>query len=99
MTGVQTCALPISTIYYPYRTKAQVPEAQRDTYSSRYNTYNIVGLPPGPIANPGSAAIDAALNPAKTDYYYFCHSADGKAYYAKTAEQHQKNLKKAGLTQ
>lgn len=97
-TGTQQLGCD-STIYYPYRTKAQVPEAQRDTYSSRYNTYNIVGLPPGPIANPGSAAIDAALNPAKTDYYYFCHSADGKAYYAKTAEQHQKNLKKAGLTQ
>ena len=68
-------------------------------FTSRYNTYEITGLPPGPITNPGSAAIDAALNPAKTDYYYFCHSADGKAYYAKTAAEHQKNLKKAGLVQ
>lgn len=97
-TGTQQLGCD-STIFYPYRTKAQVPAAQRDTYSSRYNTYNITGLPPGPIANPGSAAIDAALNPANTSYYYFCHAADGTAYYAKTAEQHQKNLKKAGLTQ
>ncbi|WP_085833998.1 endolytic transglycosylase MltG [Clostridium merdae] len=96
-TGTQKLGCD-STIFYPYRTKAQVPEAQRDTYTSRYNTYEITGLPPGPIVNPGIAAINAALSPAKTDYYYFCHSADGKAYYAKTAEQHQKNLKKAGLT-
>jgi UPF0755 protein len=42
-------------------------------------------------------AIDAALNPANTDYYYFCHDKDGKAYYAKTNAQHERNLVKAGL--
>ena len=85
------------TTYYPYRKKSLVPENIRDTYQSRYDTYSIEGLPPGPICNPGMDAIDAALNPASTNYYYFCHDANGKAYYARTASEHQANLKKAGL--
>ncbi|HHV32932.1 endolytic transglycosylase MltG [Caproiciproducens sp. LBM24188] len=85
------------TTYYPYRSKAAVPSNIRDTYKSRYDTYTIQGLPPGPICNPGTEAIGAALNPAKTSYYYFCHDAKGKAYYAKTNAQHEANLKKAGL--
>lgn len=85
------------TTYYPYRTQAAVPASIRSTYKSRYDTYTIEGLPPGPICSPGSEAIDAALNPASTGYYYFCHDKSGKAYYAETAAQHQANLKKAGL--
>ena len=85
------------TTYYPYRTKAAVPSNLRETYKSRYDTYTIQGLPAGPICNPGAEAIDAALNPANTDYYYFCHDKNGKAYYAKTNAQHEANLKKAGL--
>jgi len=85
------------TTYYPYRKKSLVPENIRETYQSRYDTYTLEGLPPGPICNPGMDAIDAALNPASTSYYYFCHDAEGKAYYAKTASGHKQNLKKAGL--
>lgn len=85
------------TTYYPYRKQSLVPENIRSTYKSKYDTYTIKGLPAGPICNPGMDAIDAALNPASTKYYYFCHSEDGKAYYASTASQHQANLKKAGL--
>jgi UPF0755 protein len=85
------------TTYYPYRTKAAVPSNLRDTYKSKYDTYTIEGLPAGPICNPGADAIDAALNPASTDYYYFCHDKNGKAYYAKTNAGHEANLVKAGL--
>ncbi len=85
------------TTYYPYRKQSLVPENIRSTYKSRYDTYTAEGLPPGPICSPGLDAIDAALNPASTQYYYFCHSADGKAYYAATKSQHLANLKKAGL--
>lgn len=85
------------TTYYPYRTKAAVPSNIRNTYKSKYDTYTIEGLPAGPICNPGTDAIDAALNPASTNYYYFCHDKNGKAYYAKTNAQHEANLKKAGL--
>ena len=86
-----------STMYYPYRTIDDVPENERDTFVSTYNTYTLRGLPPGPICNPGMAAIEAALNPADTNYYYFCHDADGNAYYAQTAAEHQQNLVEAGL--
>ena len=49
------------TMYYPYRTRDAIPEDIRETYSSKYNTYEIEGLPAGPICNPGSKAIDCLL--------------------------------------
>lgn len=87
-----------ATTYYPYRTKATVPSNIRETYKSKYDTYTIKGLPAGPICSPGADAIDAALNPANTKYYYFCHSSSGKAFYARTLSEHNANRKKAGLT-
>ncbi|MBW9211847.1 MULTISPECIES: endolytic transglycosylase MltG [Terrabacteria group] len=61
---------------------------------SPYNTYKNRGLPPGPINNPGEVAIQAALNPQETDYLFFMHDVKtGKVYYAKTYEEHQKNVK------
>jgi UPF0755 protein len=86
------------TTYYPYRTKAAVPSNIRNTYKSKYDTYTIEGLPAGPICNPGEKAIDAALNPNSTNYYYFCHNSDKKAYYASTLPVHRRNLKEAGIT-
>lgn len=62
--------------------------------SSPYNTYKNIGLPPGPIGNPGLDAIKAAIWPKKTDYLYFLHAPDGKAYYGKTYEEHLKNRAK-----
>ena len=82
-----------STYYYPYRVKSEAPEG----FSSTYNTYNFTGLPAGPICSPGASAIDASLNPTGTNYYYFCHSASGAAYYAATLEEHEQNLILAGL--
>lgn len=85
------------TTYYPYRTKAAIPSDVSSSFKSRYDTYTIQGLPAGPICNPGADAIDAALNPSNTKYYYFCHDKDGKAYYAATNAQHETNLVKAGI--
>lgn len=63
-----------------------------------YNTYEGTGLPPGPICNPGLDAIDAVLNAEQTDYFYFCtDQKTGEFYYAQTLEEHNKNVKKAGL--
>ncbi len=86
-----------ATVWYPYRTKSEVPENSLGNFQGEYDTYNIEGLPAGPICNPGLDAINAALNPKDTNYYYFCHSDDGTSYYAKTKEEHKKNLSKAGL--
>ncbi|TFD92367.1 endolytic transglycosylase MltG [Jeotgalibacillus sp. R-1-5s-1] len=55
-----------------------------------YNTYQNQGLPPGPIAAPGLASIEAALNPEASDYFYFLTSAeDGAMYYSETLEEHE----------
>ncbi len=62
-----------------------------ELYIDTYNTYSAQGLPPGPICNPGLAAIKAALYPAETDYYFFMHSPTGEIYLAKTADEHQVN--------
>lgn len=87
-----------STVWYPYRSRDKVPTDILNSYERPYDTYKNKGLPIGPICNPGLVAIDAALNPKNTQYYYFCHSKDGsKAFYAKTLNEHQINLKKAGL--
>ncbi|MGG3469322.1 endolytic transglycosylase MltG [Neobacillus pocheonensis] len=58
--------------------------------SSPYNTYKNKGLPPGPIGNAGRISIEAALNPEKTDYYYFLATADGDVLFTKTLEEHNK---------
>ena len=55
---------------------------------SPYNTYQNAGLPPGPVANPGIAAIEAVLNPAETDYLYFVADRDGHNHYSYTYDDH-----------
>ncbi|MCR5653740.1 MAG: endolytic transglycosylase MltG [Ruminococcus sp.] len=86
-----------STKYYPYRKRSKIPLDIRGSFKSTYNTYNIKGLPAGPICNPGMEAILAALYPNSTDYLYFCHDKNGNPYYANTFEEHQYNLQLAGL--
>ncbi|MHB8125124.1 MAG: endolytic transglycosylase MltG [Desulfitobacteriaceae bacterium] len=58
---------------------------------SPYNTYLHMGLPPGPIANPGHASLQAILNPARTEYFYYLAKNDGYHVFAKTFEEHLLN--------
>ncbi|MBF9196785.1 endolytic transglycosylase MltG [Microvirga terrestris] len=57
-----------------------------------YNTYVVEGLPPGPIANPGRAALEAVANPSRTKDLYFVADGSGGHAFAETYEQHQRNV-------
>ena len=59
-----------------------------------YNTYSMVGLPAGPITNPGRASIEAVLNPAKTDALYMVADGSGGHAFAATLQQHNDNVAK-----
>ncbi|MBQ8763979.1 MAG: endolytic transglycosylase MltG [Clostridia bacterium] len=88
-----------SSIYYIERHVKPYLSGDINRYNSHYNTYKCSALPAGPISNPGMRTINAALNPADVDYLYFCHDENANYYYADTYEEHQDNLKKAGLAE
>jgi UPF0755 protein len=61
---------------------------------SPYNTYKYPGLPPGPIASPGRASLEAVLAPADVPYLYFVSRNDGSHVFATTLAEHDRNVKK-----
>ena len=81
---MQSCATIQYILGYP---KAEL-SVQDTEIPSPYNTYQHMGLPPGPIANPGIAAIDAVLHPQKTDFLYFVADRQGAHHFSKTYEEH-----------
>lgn len=64
---------------------------------STYNTYTHTGLPPAPISNPGLSSLEAAVNPANTDYLFYITDANGVNRYAKTLDEHEANISRYGL--
>jgi len=64
------------------------------SFDSPYNTYRYPGLPPGPIASPGRASIEAAIHPADADFVYFVSRNDGSHEFARTLEEHNRNVQK-----
>lgn len=61
-------------------------------FDSPYNTYRYAGLPPGPIASPGRASLEAAANPPDAPYLYFVSKNDGSHAFAATLEEHNRNV-------
>ena len=59
-----------------------------------YNTYRIVGLPPGPIANPGKESIQATMNPSQVNYLYFVSKGDGTHEFSANYRDHQRAVNK-----
>ena len=60
--------------------------------NSPYNTYRNAGLPPGPIGNPGRLALEAAMHPAASDFYYFVSDGKGHHRFAKSLHEHNQNV-------
>lgn len=73
---------------------AVTPALLRDP-ANPYNTYRHPGLPPGPIANPGAAAIEAVLAPAQSDYLYFVAKGEGRHAFSRTFAEHREALESA----
>lgn len=61
-------------------------------FPSLFNTYLHTGLPPAPICNPGLSSIEAAKAPAETDYMYYLHDSTGAIHFAKTLDEHNRNV-------
>ena len=79
-----------ATIYYAIAETGQGFSTEVD---SPYNTYIVEGLPPSPIANPGIAAIRAALYPEKSDYYYYALNKQGTHNFFRDYDAHQAFVK------
>jgi len=60
--------------------------------NSPYNTYRVPGLTPGPIANPGKSALEAAMHPDITNYLYFVSDGNGHHRFARSLEEHNQNV-------
>jgi UPF0755 protein len=73
---------------------AQFGDINSPDSNSPYNTRKVVGLPPTAIANFNISALEAVANPASSDFMYFVHGDDGKAYFSKTLHEHEQNTAK-----
>jgi UPF0755 protein len=77
-----------STVHYIMKLRGQIFLSTRSTMiNSPYNTYRKYGLPPGPIGNPGVAAMDATMNPAVGDWLYFITVAPGDTRFTKSLDE------------
>lgn len=83
-----------ATVQYILKERKKILSVADTKIKSPYNTYKEKGLPPGPIASPGKASIEAALSPADTDYLYFAAKSDGSSnVFSRTDEEHLKTVK------
>lgn len=84
----KNCKVGADCTWWPTVTRADLEIA------SPYNTYKYRGLPPEPIANPGTSSLNAAINPNQNDYLYYLHDSQGNIHFAKTLDEHNANVRK-----
>ncbi len=89
-------AMPLQadpTVLYPSAGRRRITRLDLRT-ATPYNTYVIAGLPPGPIANPGRAALQAALYPAQTAFVYFVARKDGSHEFSRSLRDHERAVRR-----
>ncbi len=92
--GLPMLQSDVTILYVENDIKPYQQRADQAMYDA-YNTYVCHGLPVGPICNPGLDAIEAAIDPEDTNYYFFVTDVNGVYYYGKTLDQHYSNVRKA----
>jgi UPF0755 protein len=93
-TIVYGCTVPLQKSAACQKFEGRIRRAHLDDVENPYNTYTHEGLPPGPISNPGRAAIEAVLAPDATPYLYFVSKNDGTHYFSKTLGEHEAAVEK-----
>jgi UPF0755 protein len=88
-TIVYGCTVPLKKSAACQRFEGRIRRIHLDDRENPYNTYTHEGLPPGPISNPGRAAVEAVLSPDKTPYLYFVSKNDGTHQFSKTRAEHE----------
>ena len=83
--ALQSCA----TVNYVLKQDKLVLSLEDIALDSPYNTYMHNGLPPGPVSNPGQAALEAVIYPEQSDYFYFVAAPDGTHKFSETYEEHE----------
>lgn len=93
-TIVYGCTVPLKKSAACKKFEGRIRKIHLTDVDNLYNTYTHEGLPPGPISNPGRAALEAVLKPDQTPYLYFVSKNDGTHYFSKTRAEHEAAVNK-----
>ncbi len=93
-TIVYGCTVPVEKSAACAQFEGRIRRMHLEDKDNPYNTYTHVGLPPGPISNPGRASLLAAIAPDETPYLYFVSKNDGTHYFSKTVQEHEAAVSK-----
>jgi len=88
-TIVYGCTVPVEKSAACQKFEGRIRRIHLEDKDNPYNTYTHAGLPPGPISNPGRAALEAVLEPDKTPFLYFVSKNDGTHHFSKTRAEHE----------
>ena len=98
-TIVYGCTVPVKKSAACKKFEGRIRKMHLTDEDNPYNTYTHEGLPPGPISNPGRAALEAVLKPDATPYLYFVSKNDGTHYFSKTRAEHEAAVEQVSTRQ